>query len=168
MHQTDHLQGVILVQFIPVKGKTNHALTEVLSCDLWHTDVICFLKEFLLAASLYRAYVDFHTDLLPNANPMCWSVCRSVGWSVRRVYCGKTADWIWMPFRVMSGVSRGMGVLDRDGDRQRVRCSFGVNVGHPIVTNGDCGVVILCCEGWRRVSSQITLGFLVSFTSVGL
>jgi len=23
-----------------------------------------------------------------------------------------------------------------------------VNVGHPIVTSGDCGTVILCCEGW--------------------
>jgi len=29
------------------------------------------------------------------------------------VYCGKTADWIRMPFGVMSGVGRGMGVLDR-------------------------------------------------------
>jgi len=36
---------------------------------------------------------------------------------------------------------------------------FGINVGHPIVTNGD--VVILCREGWRRGSSQITLERLV-------
>jgi len=36
------------------------------------------------------------------------SVCRSV----RKVYCGKTADWIRMPFGVMSGVGRGMGALD--------------------------------------------------------
>jgi len=28
------------------------------------------------------------------------------------VYCGKTADWIHMPFGVVSGVGRGMGVLD--------------------------------------------------------
>jgi len=27
---------------------------------------------------------------------------------------------------------------------------------------GLCGVVILCHEGWRRGSSRITLGFLVS------
>ena len=35
-------------------------------------------------------------------------VCRSV----QRLYCDKTADWIWMPFGVVSGVGRGMGVLD--------------------------------------------------------
>jgi len=28
------------------------------------------------------------------------------------MYCGKTADWIWMLFRVVSGVSQGMDVLD--------------------------------------------------------
>ena len=42
----------------------------------------------------------------------------SVGRSDRSVYCDKTADWIWMPFRVMSGLGRGMGVLDGDGDRR--------------------------------------------------
>ena len=36
------------------------------------------------------------------------SVCRSV----RKVYCGKTAEWIRVPFGVVSGVSRGMGVLE--------------------------------------------------------
>jgi len=44
----------------------------------------------------------------------CWtglSPIPSVGLSVRWVNCGKTADWIWMPFRVVSGVCRGMGVL---------------------------------------------------------
>jgi len=42
----------------------------------------------------------------------------SVGLSVRKVHCGKTADWSRMPFEVVSGVSRGMGVLD-GGDRRR-------------------------------------------------
>jgi len=28
------------------------------------------------------------------------------------VYCGKTADWIWMTFGAMSGVGPGIGVLD--------------------------------------------------------
>jgi len=40
------------------------------------------------------------------------SVCQSVCPLVQRVYCGKMADWVWMPFGVMSGISRGMGVLD--------------------------------------------------------
>ena len=43
------------------------------------------------------------TDLSPRP-----SVCVSV----RKVYCGKTADWIWMPFGVVSGVRLGMGVFD--------------------------------------------------------
>jgi len=36
----------------------------------------------------------------------------SVGQFVRWVNCGKVADWMWMPFGVVSGVGRGMGVLD--------------------------------------------------------
>jgi len=43
---------------------------------------------------------------------MCQSVCQLVGRSVRKVYCGKTADWIWMLFGVVSGVGRKMDVLD--------------------------------------------------------
>ena len=50
--------------------------------------------------------------------------CLSVCVSVRRVYCGKTADWIGMPFGVVSGVGRGMGVLDGSGDRRREGDSF--------------------------------------------
>ena len=34
-------------------------------------------------------------------------------------------------------VDRGMGVLDEGGDRRRRRGSFGVNLGCPVVTNGD-------------------------------
>ena len=39
-----------------------------------------------------------------------------------------------MMFGVLSGVSRGMGVLDGDDDRRRGRGSLGVNLGRP---NGD-------------------------------
>jgi len=39
------------------------------------------------------------------------------------VNCGKMADWIQMPFGVVSGVGLGMGVLDFGGDRQRGRGS---------------------------------------------
>ena len=49
----------------------------------------------------------------------------------------KTNDLIWIPFGVMSRVGRGMVVLDKGRNRQRERGSFGVNVGHPIVTSGD-------------------------------
>ena len=47
------------------------------------------------------------------------------------------ADWILMPFGVVSGVGQGMGVLDGGRDRLREGTILGVNVGHPIVTNGD-------------------------------
>jgi len=40
------------------------------------------------------------------------SVGLSVCLSVRKVYCGKTANWIRMPFGMVIGVGRGMGVLD--------------------------------------------------------
>ena len=42
------------------------------------------------------------------------------------MYCGKTAEWIQMPFGMMSGVGQGMGVLDRGGYHQRGRDSFGI------------------------------------------
>jgi len=47
--------------------------------------------------------------------------------SVQIVYCGKMADWIWMPFGMLTGVSQGIGVLDLDvsGNRPRGMGSFG-------------------------------------------
>jgi len=63
-------------------------------------------------------------------------VCLSVCLCVRKLYCGKTAEWIRMPFGEVSGVSRGMGVLDGSGDRRREGAVLGVNLGRPIVTNG--------------------------------
>jgi len=53
------------------------------------------------------------------------------------VYCGKTADWIQIPFEMVSGVGRGMGVLDGAGDRRRGRGSFVGEFWRPIVINGD-------------------------------
>jgi len=64
---------------------------------------------------------------------MCWSVCLSV----RKVYCGKMADWIQMPFGVVSGVSRGTGVLNRVVIIEGEGAVLQVNLGCPIVTNGD-------------------------------
>jgi len=72
------------------------------------------------------------------------SVCLSVCRSVRKVYCGKTAGWIRMPFGMVSGVGRGMGILDGwSGDRRKGSGSF----GGEFVTNG----------AFATLSSQITL-----------
>jgi len=45
------------------------------------------------------------------------------------MYCGKTADWIWMPFWVVSWVGLGMGVLDFGGDRRREGAVLGFEFG---------------------------------------
>ena len=42
-----------------------------------------------------------------------------------------------MPFGVVNGVGRGMGVLDGGGDRRREGAVFGVNLGHPVVISGN-------------------------------
>ena len=57
--------------------------------------------------------------------------------SVRKVYCGKTAERIRMPFGMVSGVGRGMGVLDGVVIVKKEVAVLGVNfnLGHPIVTN---------------------------------
>ena len=55
--------------------------------------------------------------------------------SVRKVYCDKTVDWNQVPFGMVSGVCRGMGVLDGHSDSRRGGGWFGVNLGRPIVTN---------------------------------
>jgi len=56
---------------------------------------------------------------------------------VRKVYCGEMADWILMPFGVVSGVGRGMGVVNRvvivEGEGE----ALGMNLGRPTVTNGN-------------------------------
>jgi len=52
-------------------------------------------------------------------------------------------EWIGMPFGVVSGLGLGRCVLDFGGDRRRGRGSLGVNLRHPIVTNGEF-VASLC------------------------
>jgi len=52
---------------------------------------------------------------------VCVCVCLSVG----KVYCGKMADLIRMLFGVVSGVSRGMVVLDGAGCHRRGRAVLG-------------------------------------------
>ena len=56
-------------------------------------------------------------------------MCVSVRQSVQKVFCDKMAKWIRMPFGMMSGVSRGMGVLDGvvivEGEGAVLRGEFG-------------------------------------------
>jgi len=47
------------------------------------------------------------------------------------------ADWLWMPFGVVSGVSCRMGELDRVEIVKWEGTVLDINVGYPIVSNGD-------------------------------
>jgi len=86
------------------------------------------------------------------------------GLYVWKVYCGKMADWIRMPFWMVSGVSRGMGLLDGVGDCRRVRSSFDGEFGVSHCNQwGLCSIVVSKCVnrsscrrlGWW-VGSQIS------------
>jgi len=73
------------------------------------------------------------------------SVCRSA------VYCGKMADWIQMPFGMVSGVGRRMGVLDGvvivEG-KGSFWGEFGASHGNQL---GNCCVVVQKCVRDRAV-----------------
>ena len=53
------------------------------------------------------------------------------------MYCGKTAEQIQMLLGMVSGVGRGMGVLDGVVIVKGEGAVLGVNLEHPIVANGD-------------------------------
>jgi len=67
---------------------------------------ICVTKRILARRC---PSISAHVTDLQSPSP---SVGLSVGVSVRKVSCGKTAEWIRMPFEMVSGVGRGMGVFD--------------------------------------------------------
>jgi len=73
--------------------------------------IFCCLSFFyclaLLAASLSISIIERKRVLVQACRLAHLFVCRF--W---RVYCGKTAGWIWMPFGVVSGVGQEMSVLD--------------------------------------------------------
>jgi len=65
-----------------------------------------------------------------------------------------------MPFGVVSGSVEGLMCYLYGVEIVKSEWAFlGVNVGHPIVINGDFVALVQ----WRRGSFQTTLGFLVMF-----
>jgi len=56
---------------------------------------------------------------------------------VRKVICGKTPEWIQMPFGMVSGVGQGIDVLMGMVIVEGEGVVLGVNLGCPIVANGD-------------------------------
>jgi len=151
--QNNTFEKVITAQIKAVKKYWQFRIASIFYHDArhsyWKRTQIKTRHCSLLAASLSISTIK-HKRLLEQS---CRLAHLSIGRSVRWVNWGKTADRIWMPFGVVSGIGRGMSVLDRGGDCQIWR-------GHCNQWE-FCGVVTLCREGWRRSSSQITLRFLV-------
>ena len=75
-------------------------------CSWYYCNVSAAYVNRIISASLSTVSVGAYVlDLSPSPSVgLC--VC------VRKVYCGKTADWIRMPFGMASGVGHGMGVVD--------------------------------------------------------
>jgi len=93
------------------------------------------------------AYV---SDLLPSP-----SLGLCVGLSVWKVYCGKMAHWIQMPFVMVSGVGRGMGVLNGVGYHRIGRGSFGVEFWAPLYPKGN--LLHSCAKCVQRTSCRLAL-----------
>ena len=72
------------------------------------------------------------TDLSPIQ-----SVGQSVSLSVRKVYCGKTVEWIRMPFGMVWGQSSDRYIRWGGDQSPKGKRQFWSEFGHPIVTNGD-------------------------------
>ena len=53
------------------------------------------------------------------------------------VDCGKTADWVWMPFGMVGWLGPRVRQVVGVGDCPMGMGNLGVNVGHPIVTDGE-------------------------------
>jgi len=72
--------------------------------------VLTFGGEFFIISVSFSINIASVSDYLMTCHLthlsvcVCLSVCLSVCRYVRKVYCGKTADWIRMPFGMVSGV----------------------------------------------------------------
>jgi len=73
-----------------------------------------------------------------------YSICRFV--CLCLAYCGKTAEWTWMPFRVVSRLGPRMRQVDRGCNRPTGRGNFVGGYGTPHCNQwGICGVVVWKC-----------------------
>jgi len=85
--------------------------------------------------------------------------------SVRKVYCCRTAEWIWMLFGMVSAVGQGMGVLDGGGDCRRGRGSFWSEFwASHCIQCGLCCIVVHKCINWL----SCRLGWWVVSPGIGV
>ena len=89
----------LFVNFFVLKRSVQLSIsTQTYLCNFFLSDC-CILRVFSRVA-LYKASV---SGLCHGT--FAWTICRSVRLSA--VYCGKTAEWIRMPFGMVNGVGRG-------------------------------------------------------------
>jgi len=82
--------------------------------------MFCFL---LIQQSVSIIGIDL--SLIPSVG-----LCVSVSLCVWKVYCGKVADWIRMPFGVVSWIGWWTDVLDGSDDCRRGKAVLVVNLEH--------------------------------------
>jgi len=101
----------------------------------------CDLDIISLSLSINIASISVNGVDLSSVPSVGRSECVFVGLlCVCKVYCGKTAELIRMPFGMVSGISRLMGVLDASGECRRGRGSFWGEFGA-----SHCNQWGLCC-----------------------
>jgi len=79
------------------------------SSKLSHGCGACLCCKYVAHHSLS---ISTHVSDLSRSQSVGLCVCVSVNLSVRKVYRSKMAECMWMPYGMLSGVGRGMGVLD--------------------------------------------------------
>ena len=136
------------------------ALQSYVDCHLPRDDSKCSIANYAIEindlsiyllllgrVALVRGVAGYSHQTFP------WTTCRSVGRSVHAVHCGKTADWIRMPFSIICRTGPGMRQVVGFGDRYTGRGTFGPNLGRAIVSNGDLTVYV--CDNTSTVGAAV-------------
>jgi len=114
------------------------ALPRIFSLNFFFASVRRLSNIFgtsLSSASTHGSLQVSRLDHLSHLS-VCQSVCQSVCLSVC-LYYGKTSERIQMPFGMVSGVGRGVGVLDGVVIVEGERAVSGVSLGRTFITIGD-------------------------------
>ena len=115
--------------------KSTSALLKVLGYNGAISSLIIIIISASLSINIVS--VSVHGIELWSIPSVSFCVGLTVGLCVRKMYCGEMADWIWMPFGTVSRVGQRIGVLDGVVIVKEEEAVLGVNLGHPIETNGD-------------------------------
>ena len=91
------------------------------------------------------------------------SVGQSVHLSVCPVHCGKTADWIRMPFGIVGRTGPGMRQVVGFGDRSMGRGTFGDEFGARHCPQGPIGCTCATTTGHSPLAKLLWADLLILF-----